>query len=335
MGGFCSPEEEAIVEDKLGRRIDYLRISVTDRCNLRCLYCMPAEGVPSISHGEILSYEEIIHFVHVGAQLGIRRLRLTGGEPLVRGGLTDLIRGLKAIPGIEELSLTSNGTLLAAQAGKLKAAGLDRINISLDTLDKEKYAAITRCDCLGDAWAGIEAALEAGLAPVKINTVALRGINGDELADIAALTLKYPLHVRFIEVMPLGDDVDWACRHLLPLTEVKTRVETVGKLVPATVTGSGPAQVYRFAGGLGTVGFIAALSHNFCQHCNRLRLTADGKLKPCLASDLEVDVKGPLRSGADEEELQALYRRALALKPSRHRLEQYQEHQRLMNQIGG
>lgn len=323
------------MEDKLGRRINYLRISVTDRCNLRCVYCMPVEGVPSIPHGEILTYEEIIHFVHVGAQLGIRRLRLTGGEPLVRGDLMDLIRGLKAIPGIEDLSLTTNGTLLAPLAERLKTAGLDRVNISLDTLKSERFAVITRRDSLGAAWAGIMAALRAGLEPVKINTVALKGLNGDEVADLAALTLKYPLHVRFIEVMPLGDDVDWACRHLLPLMAVRDRVGMVGKLAPAAVTGSGPAQVYRFAGGLGTVGFISALSHNFCHACNRLRLTADGKLKPCLASDLEVDVKGALRSGAGEEELKALYQQAVALKPSRHQLQRYQEHRRHMNQIGG
>ncbi|NLJ33805.1 MAG: GTP 3',8-cyclase MoaA [Firmicutes bacterium] len=323
------------MKDKLGRRIDYLRISVTDRCNLRCLYCMPAEGVAYKSHGDILSYEEIVRFAHAGAQLGIRRIRLTGGEPLVRAGLLELVRGLKAIPGIGELSLTSNGILLAPLAGRLKAAGLDRVNISLDTLDSQKYAQISRRDSLPAAWAGIRAALEVGLEPVKINTVALRGINEDELPALAALTLKHPLHVRFIEVMPLGDDLDWARQHLLPLNEVKDLIGTVGELAPARVAGSGPAHVYRFAGGLGTVGFIAALSHNFCHLCNRLRLTADGKLKPCLASDVEVDVKGALRAGADMGEIQALYRKAVALKPSRHKLQQYREQGRNMNQIGG
>jgi cyclic pyranopterin phosphate synthase len=323
------------VHDNLGRTIDYLRISVTDRCNLRCVYCMPAEGVPYKPHGEILSYEEIVRLVTVGANLGMRRLRLTGGEPLVRTGLANLVRELKSIPGIEELSLTTNGTLLAPSATELKAAGLDRVNISLDTLRPERFAAITRCDSLEAAIKGIKAALAAGLNPVKINTVALKGINEDEIADIAALTLKYPLHVRFIEVMPLGADVNWAQRHALPLAEVKAKVEAAGRLVPTTVVGAGPAQAFRYSAGLGTVGFIGALSHGFCQRCNRLRLTADGKLKPCLASDQEVDVKEALRCGAGEEQLQALFARAVALKPSQHQLEQYEEHERIMCQIGG
>lgn len=323
------------MRDKWGRNIDYLRISVTDRCNLRCAYCMPAEGVPYKAHGEILSYEEIVRLVSAGAKLGIRRLRLTGGEPLVRTGLADLIRDLKAIPGIEDLSLTTNGTLLLPLATKLKAAGLNRVNISLDTLRPERFAAITRHDSLAAAIRGIKAALTAGLDPVKINTVALRGFNEDEIADLAALTLKYPLHVRFIEVMPLGADVNWAKSHALPLAEVKARAESVGRLVPATVKGAGPAQAFRYAEGLGTVGFIGALSHGFCHRCNRLRLTADGKLKPCLASDQEVDVKQALRGGADEEELKTLFSRALALKPLHHQLQEYEEHERIMCQIGG
>lgn len=323
------------MRDRLGRNIDYLRISVTDRCNLRCVYCMPAEGVSYRAHGEILSYEEIVHLVSAGAKLGIRRLRLTGGEPLVRTGITELIKQLKAIPGIEDLSLTTNGILLTPLAEGLKAAGLNRVNISLDTLRPERFAAITRCDGLEAAIRGIKAALTAGLNPVKINTVSLRGVNDDEIADLAALTLKYPLHVRFIEVMPLGADVAWAKNHALPLAEVKAKVESVGRLVPATVTGAGPAQAFRYAAGLGTVGFIGALSHGFCSRCNRLRLTADGKLKPCLASDEEVDVKQALRQGAGEEELKALFLRALDLKPSQHQLQQYEEHERIMCQIGG
>jgi len=323
------------VQDKFGREINYLRISVTDRCNLRCLYCMPEDGVPYKCHSEILSYEEIMRLVEAGVGLGIQRIRVTGGEPLVRAGLTDFIHQLKLKPGIKEVSLTTNATLLAPKAWKLKAAGLDRVNISLDTLLPHKFKQITRSDAWQAAVAGVKAALAAGLDPVKINTVALKGINDDELATIAALTLKYPLHVRFIEMMPLGADLGWAKQHALPMAKIKAKVEEVGRIVPAAVKGAGPARVFRYDKGLGTIGFIGALSHNFCHRCNRMRLTADGKLKPCLASDLEVDVKGALREGASREQLQALFWQALVLKPSRHQLEQYQEHTRIMNQIGG
>lgn len=323
------------MRDRWGRTIDYLRISVTDRCNLRCVYCMPAEGVPYKAHSEILSYEEIVRLVSVSAKLGIKHIRLTGGEPLVRTGIVQLIRELKKIPGIDDISLTTNGTLLAPMAKELQTAGLNRVNISLDTLQPECFATITRTGSLDAALEGIKAALAAGFDPVKINTVALAGVNDDEMADLAALTLKYPLHVRFIEVMPLGADVAWAKNHVLPLAEVKARAESVGRLAPATVTGAGPAQVFRYATGVGTVGFIGALSHGFCHRCNRLRLTADGRLKPCLASDKEIDVKQVLRRGADEKELKALFSRALALKPSHHKLQQHKEHERIMCQIGG
>jgi cyclic pyranopterin phosphate synthase len=323
------------VRDTLGRTIDYLRISVTDRCNLRCVYCMPAEGVPYKDHSQILSYEEVVRLVSAGAKLGICRIRLTGGEPLVRADIVQLVRELKKIPGIDDIAITTNGVLLPPLATELKAAGLDRVNISLDTLRPERFAAVTRIGSLEAAIEGIEAALAADFHPVKINTVALAGLNDDEIPDLAALTLKYPLHVRFIEVMPLGDDVNWAKNHMLSLREVRSRVETVGQLVPAMVTGAGPAQAFKFKSGLGTVGFIAAMSHGFCHRCNRLRLTADGKLKPCLASDQEVDVREALRQGANQEVLKTLFARAIALKPSEHRLQQYEQHERIMSQIGG
>ncbi|MGI6128873.1 MAG: GTP 3',8-cyclase MoaA [bacterium] len=323
------------MRDTLGRTIDYLRISVTDRCNLRCVYCMPAEGVPYKDHSQILSYEEVVRLVSAGAKLGICRIRLTGGEPLVRADIVQLVRELKKIPGIDDIAITTNGVLLPPLATELKAAGLDRVNISLDTLRPERFAAVTRIGSLEAAIEGIEAALAADFHPVKINTVALAGLNDDEIPDLAALTLKYPLHVRFIEVMPLGDDVNWAKNHMLSLREVRSRVETVGQLVPAMVTGAGPAQAFKFKSGLGTVGFIAAMSHGFCHRCNRLRLTADGKLKPCLASDQEVDVREALRQGANQEVLKTLFARAIALKPSEHRLQQYEQHERIMSQIGG
>lgn len=323
------------MKDHLGRKIDYLRVSVTDRCNLRCIYCMPEQGVAYKSHPEILTYEEIERLVRIGAGLGIRRVRLTGGEPLVRQGLVDLVEALRAIPGIEDIALTTNGTLLAPVAAKLRAAGLRRVNISLDTLSPEKYLAITRRDELKEAMAGIEAALAAGLDPVKINVVAVAGVNDDEIRDMAALTLRRLVHVRFIELMPLGEDMDWAATHVLPIAEVRRRVEQVGALLPASVTGNGPAEAWRLPGGLGTVGFIAALSESFCMRCNRLRLTADGRLKPCLSSDLEVDVRGRLRDGAGDEALRQAFAQALDLKPAHHSLLRYRQHARVMYQIGG
>ncbi|MDI3538809.1 MAG: 3,8-cyclase [Bacillota bacterium] len=323
------------MRDRLGREIDYLRVSVTDRCNLRCLYCLPPEGVRPKDHEEILRYEEIVHLVKVAAGLGIRRVRLTGGEPLVRAGLTQLVAELAAIPGLSDLSLTTNGTLLAPLAEELKRAGLKRVNISLDTLRPERFRAITRCGTFSDAWAGIEAALAAGLHPVKINTVAMAGVNDDELADLAELTRRFPLHVRFIEVMPLGADLGRSEARVLPMATVRAAVEKVGRLEPAWVTGGGPARAWRFPGAPGTVGFIGALTESFCKRCNRLRLTADGKLKPCLASDVEVDVKRLLRRGASADELKEALRRALELKPARHHLENYAKHARVMCQIGG
>ncbi|MDK2784625.1 MAG: 3,8-cyclase [Bacillota bacterium] len=323
------------MRDRLGRKIDYLRVSVTDRCNLRCLYCLPPQGVRPKTHEEILRYEEIVRLVEVAVSLGIRRVRLTGGEPLVRLGLTRLVAALAAIPGLHDLSLTTNGTLLAPLAEELKRAGLRRVNISLDTLRPERFRAVTRGGTLADAWAGIEAALAAGLHPVKINTVAMAGVNDDELADLAELTRRFPLHVRFIEVMPLGADLDWAGAHVLPMAAVRAAVEKVGRLEPAQVAGAGPARAWRFPGAPGTVGFIGALSETFCARCNRLRLTADGKLKPCLASDVEVDVRGLLRRGAGNQELEGAFRQALELKPSHHDLASYPGHARVMCQIGG
>jgi cyclic pyranopterin phosphate synthase len=323
------------MRDRLGREIDYLRVSVTDRCNLRCLYCLPPQGIRPKAHDEILHYEEIVRLVEVGVSLGIRRVRLTGGEPLARLGLTKLVAQLAAIPGLEDLSLTTNGTLLAPLAAPLKQAGLKRVKVSLDTLRPERFRAITRRGTLADAWAGIEAALAVGLDPVKINTVALAGVNDDEIGELAALTRRLPLHVRFIEVMPLGADLDWAAAHALPMAAVRSAVEKAGPLEPADVAGAGPAAAWRFPGAPGTVGFIAALSEAFCARCNRLRLTADGRLKPCLASDVEVDVRGLLRGGAGTGELKGAFRRALELKPTHHDLASYTGHTRVMCQIGG
>ncbi|NLE74699.1 MAG: GTP 3',8-cyclase MoaA [Actinobacteria bacterium] len=279
-----------------GRRIvDYLRISVTDRCNLRCVYCMPPEGVECIPHESVLTYEEIAFFVRVAADLGFSKVRLTGGEPLVRRGLSWLVRQLAVTPGIVDISLTTNGILLPRYAEELKAAGLNRVNISVDTFDPERYRQVTRGGSLEQALQGVEAAFAARLTPVKINTV-LTYETLDELPAFVAQTRERPLHVRFIEWMPVG-----GCGPTSPVDsptrdEVIARLSTMGRLQPAPSPGGwGPARYFTFAGYRGTLGFISAMSDHFCGDCNRLRLTADGKLKNCLFSDDEVEVREPLR----------------------------------------
>ena len=331
-------EEEVALLDSYQRPITYLRVSVTDRCNLRCVYCMPAEGVQLRKHEEILRYEEIARVVRAAVELGIRFVRLTGGEPLVRRGVVDLVRMLRAIPDLEELTMTTNGTLLAAQAQPLAEAGLDRVNISLDSLRPERFRHITRLGSLEDVLAGIEAAEEAGLVPIKLNTVVMRGLNDDEVADLARLTLEHPWHVRFIELMPLGPSISWAEDRYVPSSEVRGRIEAeLGELAPAeSPQGNGPARSFRLEGALGTVGFISPWSEHFCAKCNRMRLTADGRLRPCLLSDLEVDLRGPLRNGVGEAELRGLIRQAVQLKPIGHQLEkQGGPRGRGMSEIGG
>lgn len=327
------------MRDTFERTIDYLRIAVTDRCNLRCVYCMPEEGVPFRPHDEILRYEEIERIVRVAASLGIRRVRLTGGEPLVRRDLVELVRALAAIPGIEDLSLTTNGTLLAEQAHALAQAGLKRVNVSLDTLDPQRFRAITRQGELTTVLAGIQAALEAGLTPVKINMVVMRGVNDDELIAMAHQTLTQPWHVRFIEWMPVGETArtgHWH-EHLISAAEMRARLAAAfGPLTPTPVTGAGPARTFRLPQALGTLGFISAVSEHFCATCNRLRLTADGKLRFCLLREGELDLRGPLRAGLDDGSLAELFRTAVRAKPVGHTLrEGLTVHDRVMAQIGG
>jgi len=323
--------------DAFNRSISYLRISVTDRCNLRCVYCMPEEGVPQRSHSEILRYEEILLVVRAAASLGISKVRLTGGEPLVRLGLVDLVRELAAIPGVDDLAMTTNGTLLTRYADELAAAGLQRVNISLDTLRPERFTQITRRGQLADVLAGIEAAKTAGLTPVKINTVVVRGLNDDELLDFARLTQNDEWHVRFIELMPIGANVGWAKDGYLPVAEMQSRIETtLGVLEPVKLRGSGPARYYRLPGGKGTVGFISPVSEHFCYQCNRLRLTADGRLRPCLLSDYEIDLRTPLRAGAGEKEIVQLLTAAIGNKPEGHHLAAGKAPRgRTMSEIGG
>jgi len=335
-------------QDDFGRAINYLRVSVTDRCNLRCVYCMPAEGIDKQAHGEILRYEEIALVVRAAAELGVRKVRLTGGEPLARLGLPDLVRMLATIPGIDDLSMTTNGTLLARHAQALAAAGLRRVNISLDTLRPERFAQITRHGRLDDVWAGLAAAQPAGLNPIKLNMVVVRGLNDDEVVELARRSVSDGWHVRFIELMPIGAKVSWAggppeaggTGGTVPIKEVRGRIEAaLGPLEaagPGSPTGNGPAHYYRLPGAAGTVGFIGALSDHFCRACNRLRLTADGRLRPCLMSDEELDLRPTLRAGANLETVKELLIQAIRRKPERHHLEEAQAPQgRTMSEIGG
>ncbi|MCX7976418.1 MAG: GTP 3',8-cyclase MoaA [Bellilinea sp.] len=326
--------------DSFGRQITYLRISVTDRCNFRCVYCMPPQGVPYVPHERIMRYEEIAAFVQLAARQGIRKVRLTGGEPLVRADLSRLVEMIANIEGIEDISLTTNGILLEKYAGALAAAGLKRVNISLDTLNAEKFTRITRGGDLEKVLRGIVAAEEVGLMPIKINTVIMRGINDDELVDLAKLTLNHAWNLRFIELMPIENQQPWGEGFpppediFIPVSEVMALLKPLG-LHPVNLPGdSGPALPYRLEGGIGTVGFISPLTEqHFCQRCNRIRLTADGNLRPCLMSDLEIPVLPALRSG---QPVLPLLVDAVNKKPAAHRLANHiTPNGRCMIQIGG
>jgi cyclic pyranopterin phosphate synthase len=324
--------------DDFGRAISYLRVSVTDRCNLRCVYCMPAEGVPKEAHADILRYEELALIVRAAAELGITKVRLTGGEPLARLGLPEFVRMVAAIPGIDDISMTTNATLLARHATALAEAGLHRVNISLDTLRADRFAQITRRGRLEDVKDGIQAAEAAGLEPIKFNMVVVRGLNDDEVDDMARRTLTDGWHVRFIELMPIGANVDWAGDGVVPIPAIRARIEAeVGELEPVHgPTGNGPARYYQLRGARGTIGFISALSNHFCGTCNRLRLTADGLLRPCLMSDEEIDLRHALRSGTGLEGIKAVLAEAIRLKPERHHLaEAVLARKRTMAEIGG
>ncbi|HEU5210872.1 MAG TPA: GTP 3',8-cyclase MoaA [Longimicrobiales bacterium] len=314
-------EQGAAMRDGFGRRIEYLRISVTDKCNLRCVYCMPLEGLAWLGRSEILSYEEIAQIVGEMAAMGLRRVRLTGGEPLVRRDLHTLARQIAATPGIQDLSLSTNGVLLEEQALALRDAGVRRINVSLDSLRPERVDAIARRPgAHGRIFAGLAAAERAGYEPIKVNVVVMRGRNDDEIEDFARITLERPWHIRFIEVMPVGANLDVSEREYIPAWEMLDRVRRIGALDPvAGPDGSGPATYFRFAGAPGTVGVITPMSHNYCDRCNRMRLTANGRLRPCLFGDIETDLRDPLRRG---EPLRPLIEHTLAIKPERHWLVQ-------------
>jgi len=326
------------LRDKFGRTIDYLRLSVTDRCNLRCRYCMPAEGVPARSHREILSYEEMLAVVSAGVEMGVRKVRITGGEPLVRKGLVSFIGSLAALPNAPEITLTTNGLLLSDHAKALKDAGLSRVNVSLDTLQPERFAAITRRGGLDKVLAGLHAAEDAGLTPLKINMVPIRGVNADEIADFARFSLDHPWEIRFIEFMPVSGNLDYPPESRFPADDILAELARVGELIPIERTGpSGPARLYRFAQGRGRLGVIPAVSHHFCSECNRLRVTADGRVRPCLFSVDEPDLRTLLRRGATHDEICAFLAGAICAKPERHRIGEadFRQGPRAMHGIGG
>ena len=321
------------MEDSYERKIDYLRVSVTDRCNLRCFYCMPEEGVEWKESSEILRYEEMELIIQAAVNAGIRKVRITGGEPLVRKNVVSFIEYISKMPEIEVISMTTNGFYLADKLPALKAAGLKRVNISLDTLNSTNFEKITGRSGLDKVLAAIELALELGLYPVKVNMVLLKGINEDDALKLASWTKEKDIDVRYIELMPLGGA---GKEYFLPVQVIEERLNSLGRLIDCQEKGNGPALYKKFSGAAGKIGFISPLSNHFCHRCNRMRLTADGKLKPCLISPVEIDIKSALRQGASVEELTEIFKQAVRLKPERHHLnEEIYQGKRKMSQIGG
>jgi cyclic pyranopterin phosphate synthase len=306
--------------DPCNRHLNYLRVSITDRCNLACAYCLPKESVPRLAHDTILRYEEILRIVQVAVRLGISKVRVTGGEPLVRKGVYEFLSSLSAVPGLRDISLTTNGVLLKDAIERIREAGISRLNISLDTLRPDRYRSITGMDFFGRVWDGILAAESLGFHPIKLNAVALQGVNDDELIDLARLSFEHAFHVRFIEFMPIGRS-QFAGKPTLLVPEIMQRIAALGALVPVPRSDhDGPARRYRIEGARGEIGFISAISRHFCDRCNRLRLTAAGQLRPCLLSDRQQDLKGPMRRGCSDDDLAELFFKTIRLKPSDHHL---------------
>ena len=322
--------------DQFGRRIEYLRISVTDRCNFRCQYCMPLEGLQWLPKADILSYEEIRDVVTQLAPMGLRRVRLTGGEPTIRPELATLVRMLRAVPAVEDIALSTNGVKLPAMAAELAEAGLDRVNISADSLRPERIAAIARRNLGFEPVVAASAAQAAGLSPIKLNMVVMRGLNDDEVVDFARLTLDHPWHVRFIELMPVGEMASLTFEHVVPSDEILSRIsDALGPLEPTSgpARGNGPATYWCVPGAAGSIGVITPMTHTYCERCNRVRLTADGRLRTCLFGDHEVDLRTPLRSRIP---LAPFVYRALAEKPQAHALLQLRNGGlKALSQVGG
>lgn len=323
--------------DAYGRQMNYLRISLTDRCNFRCVYCMPASGMQFQPREELLTDEELLRLIRVFAKSGFNKFRLTGGEPTVRPHLIDLVREIKNTPGVKELSMTTNGLLLSRIAYDLKEAGLDRVNISFDTLDAEKFKLMTRGGRLDLVWKGLEAAQDAGLTPIKINSVVLRGHNEHEVNDLAALTIDRPWQMRFLEIMPMEGVGEVFDERMVTSDETQQRIEhQFGKLIPVSANPGDPAVVWKIAGAQGEIGFISPVSQPFCATCNRGRLSADGKLRLCLLREDEVDLRDVMRNGADDQTLQRIVLGGVWRKPWGHGINEGDVHTvRGMSQIGG
>jgi len=306
--------------DNYQRRLNYLRVSVTDRCNLRCIYCVPRDSIPRLLHTEILTYEEILRVIRVGARMGITKIRVTGGEPLVRKGITGFLSRVTQVPGIRDTSLTTNGVLLEDFAEDIRSAGISRINVSLDSMERTRFRQITGKDRLRQVWKGLEKALSLGFDPIKLNVVALSGFNDDELEAFARLTFEYPFHVRFIEYMPMGKTPLPSKRQLWG-DDIRARVQTVGELNALQPSaGDGPAEYYRFPGSRGKIGIIRPMTHHFCSSCNRLRLTASGQIRPCLLTDIQIDIRDVLRGSGDDTQIEKTLLKAVSAKPDGHHL---------------
>ncbi len=325
------------MRDQYGRPLTDLRVSLTDRCNLRCVYCMPEDGIAFRPPAELMQDDELVLLVEIAAELGVEKIRLTGGEPTVRPGVVDLVRRIAVIPGIKDIALTTNALLLEMLARPLADAGLTRVNVSLDTLDPEKFRRITRGGHVDRVTAGIAAAEAAGLRPVKLNAVVVRGFNEDDVVPLAALTLDRPWDVRFIEVMPFGTVADVADAGIVTSEETMRKIEAaLGPLDPVDLSGESPARTYRLRGATGNLGFISPVSEPFCAKCGRIRLTSDGRLRLCLLRDDEADLLGPLRAGASRDEMKARFEAAAYRRPFGHALaEKLYPKERVMIQIGG
>ena len=325
------------LQDTYDRKIDYLRISITDKCNLKCVYCTPEKALKHFRTNEILTDEEIVRFVRVAHTHGLSKVRITGGEPLLRKNITGLVSSIKNI-GIRDLSLTTNGLMLSSLAGQLKDAGLSRVNISLDTLDADRYKEITRGGDISLVWEAIKAAESAGLSPVKINMVPIKGMNDDEIESFASLTIENNFHIRFIEFMPAVNDGTWSEDKYIKSARILKKISALGEVKPFTFRGTGPSRNFRIKGAKGVIGIISPLSDHFCAHCNRLRLTANGKLRPCLFSKETIDIKTPLRNGISDEQLEMLFLQAIKTKPQGHGLNDRQIQSspiNTMSEIGG
>lgn len=318
-GGGIPAMEPGLI-DSFARSINYLRLSLTDQCNLRCRYCSPGAG-QKLRRAVLLRYEELLRFIRIAVDLGVRKVRLTGGEPLLRHDVLSFITDLAAVPELADIRLTTNGVLLERYAEGLYAAGIRKLNISLDTLRPERYHAITGADLFSQVWRGIEQAQEIGFDRIKLNAVALRGVNDDEFVELARLTLVKPWQVRFIEFMPVGGAAVWDRSRYIPTAEIMERISVLGELTPASDSGiSGPARLFRLPGSCGTLGFISPISNHFCDRCNRLRLTAEGMLRSCLLSDQQTDLKRILRGGGDDEAIREAIIEAIRHKPKGHGL---------------